>query len=1118
MNLATAAAVSLVVQFGHNGNVGIVDITADGKLIATGSHDNAARLWDADSGRLLRVLSRPGDQNIMGVRFLAGGQRLLTVAQGGHLREWDVTTGQPLRSMLVGQVQSMDVAPAAGRAVIAHWKDGASLIDLRRFKLLRRFKAGGEPTGVAAISPDGRRVALGDQAGGIRVLDADSGRALRSWVAHRAPAISPQMARHGVKQQPPYLTQLRFSPDGRRLISSAMQDLDRAARLWDAASGAQIAQVASDLSAPRHASFAPDGRVLLGATKRLTVWNPATGKIDRQTDDLGNVALAAAASADGARIAIGDATLGASLRIWDHPGPASLRVLGDSGGFFERVRFSADGRRIHSFDRAAGEMRVWDLATLQPLRTLPISVRGTLSGVLSPDERTLYLPGIQKIRRVDAVSGAALPPIASAAETLWRLEISPDGDRLLLGTHNGHVELRRSDDGALIRRLTGLAKADNFTAAVYGLEFSPDGRQVLACGSIDGTWRIWSAADGRLLRKVRAYDPAKHENILACRFSPDGAHVVTNGLRMEQGLPHARLWDARSGKRVMDFDSVFHMGEPIAFSPDGSQVLAAGFIGVELYEVSRREALRRFAGHIGKVLALDVSPDGRHLVTAGADGRLVLWRVDNGAHVTLIAVGQDWVAYDDDGVFDASREGGRLVAMVQGRQAFAIDQFALRNNRPDLLLERMGLGAAGLREHYRRRWRRRIRKAAVSEADAQPGMGALQVPTATLTVEAPSGGKARVDARCEDLRWPVIGRSVFINGVPAQVHAASGGGWEIEVTAGANLVELSCLNAAGGESLRASAVVRVEAEERGDLWFLGFGVSSYRDPSLNLQFAHQDALDLAEVLSKKAGAQGPYRAAHVRTFVDGQATREAVAGAVKLLGAAKPEDTLVLFVAGHGVHDESADPEYFYLTHEADPGRMAATAAPFALFEELLMAAPHRRKLFLLDTCESGEADPEAESLRVAALTGARGLRARSTRGVSLAAGAVTVSPAESQADAGSSAWRGALVRRDRFIYNDLARRSGAVVLSSSRGGELSYESPAWRNGLFTEELKRALTTPVADADRDGVVTARELRRYVSEAVSRVSKGAQNPVVDRDNIHQHIAFPIGPPTPALGIH
>ena len=46
---------------------------------------------------------------------------------------------------------------------------------------------------------------------------------------------------------------------------------------------------------------------------------------------------------------------------------------------------------------------------------------------------------------------------------------------------------------------------------------------------------------------------------------------------------------------------------------------------------------------------------------------------------------------------------------------------------------------------------------------------------------------------------------------------------------------------------------------------------------------------------------------------------------------------------------------------------------------------------------------------------------------------------------------RGLLFCTGKDIYNDLVRRSGAIVFSSSRGGEFSYECDRIRNGYFVE-------------------------------------------------------------------
>lgn len=78
---------------------------------------------------------------------------------------------------------------------------------------------------------------------------------------------------------------------------------------------------------------------------------------------------------------------------------------------------------------------------------------------------------------------------------------------------------------------------------------------------------------------------------------------------------------------------------------------------------------------------------------------------------------------------------------------------------------------------------------------------------------------------------------------------------------------------------------------------------------------------------------------------------------------------------------------------------------------------------------------------------------------------------------------------RSLAIYNDLQRRSEAIVFSSCKGGEMSCESDEHQHGFFTEAIIRSLTSPGADTDADKVVSTDELRDYVSRTVSGWTDG-----------------------------
>jgi len=192
---------------------------------------------------------------------------------------------------------------------------------------------------------------------------------------------------------------------------------------------------------------------------------------------------------------------------------------------------------------------------------------------------------------------------------------------------------------------------------------------------------------------------------------------------------------------------------------------------------------------------------------------------------------------------------------------------------------------------------------------------------------------------------------------------------------------------------------------------------------------------------------------------------------------------------------KDAEATYYYLTSNADVNNLKATAADFETIEDLLQGIPPRNKLFLMDACESGEIDEEDQGQMIASATGV-GISSRGFKTVST----------ETTNNEQRTTKRSYLYQKDRYIYNDLVRRSGAIVFSSSKGGELSYERSDIQNGLFTYWVMKALTTKDADKNNDGFVSTDELREYVSAQVGKASGDLQHPTVDRDNLYQKFGF------------
>ena len=488
--------------------------------------------------------------------------------------------------------------------------------------------------------------------------------------------------------------------------------------------------------------------------------------------------------------------------------------------------------------------------------------------------------------------------------------------------------------------------------------------------------------------------------------------------------------------------------------------------------------------------ALAFDPTSRFLLEGQSDGGVELHSLEKGTSVTWLSDGEDWIAFDKEGTFHASPGGGRLVAAVKGFDAYRVDQLAIKLNRPDKLYERLALETPERIERLRKRHERRLAQLGLREADVDRAL--LNGPNARITSFVQTEGFVDFEVMLEDAEG-LASYEVFVNDVPLYAPARKVSGTRqtvkerIELGAGTNVIEVSATDTAGLESFRAYRSITWSGKAPRALYFVGIGVSKYTNPDLQLEFAHKDALDLGDVL-RSAGA--PFEKVHVRTLLDHEVSTEGLREARTWLAGASPHDTVIVLITGHGAYDDNG--VYYYLLPGTDASRLRETAASFEILEGIIGGIAARKKLLLLDTCESGELESGASS-GVATVAGAR---ARSARGVTRTK------------LSGRPSSKAVFSEERSFLTNDLRRRTGAVVVSASRGDEASWERGDIQNGVFTQALLEALTGAEADADHNGAVSTTELLGFVNARVAGFTDDYQHPTIDRDNRLASIELPL----------
>jgi WD40 repeat protein len=593
---------------GHGELVHSVAFSPDGKLVATGSFDKTIKLWDAATGKEIRVMQGPSAHTniVIQVAFSPSGRVLASCSTDNTIKLWDVpATGPLFKNTGPAGINDVKLSPDGTQLATADADGKARLWNAVTGKETTALSGHNGPVKCVAYNANGQWLASGGEDRSVRLWNVANGQSLGVIaLAHTAPVQA-----------------VAFHPNNQMLISA---DASGNVRFWTLPLKADVPLAPAPTGALKAMAVSPDGKfvVIGGDDQTVRVWEVSKPGQGRALT--GPKAAVNAVGTNGTLIAA--AYTDHTVCVWNLASGELLAQISAHRFPITSVALDAKGQNLltSSLD---GSVKVWPLPiegkppqSIAAKMILTTHERGTTGVVFHPNGTQFYTSGVEgTIKLWDLPAGNLVKAFTDAKDAVLALTLSREANpmRIAAACKDRTVRVWTLADGKLIATIPQPEE-------VHGLSFSPDGTK-LVTGNVKGEATVWTLADYQPLQQFSTAPQLK-----AVAFV-DNQTIAVSGSDNAVSLRKIDAVRVAAAHKQAITD--------MALTPNGSHVLTASLDGtVNMTNTTNGKTERTFKGHSGAVKSVVVNRAGTAVITGGEDKTVRAFSLADAKEIKAIAL------------------------------------------------------------------------------------------------------------------------------------------------------------------------------------------------------------------------------------------------------------------------------------------------------------------------------------------------------------------------------------------------------------------------------------------------------------------------------------------------